>query len=216
MGGTKTLVNSVGRTTINGVLSGQPNTIRDNGGYGIRLQGGAQQTSMQSNSVFANVAGPVLADSGTNAGAATPTVTSAELLAPPRSAAQVQVKGTLAGVVSGQQYQLDVFSNLPTDGTAATGAGFGGRLFLGRVTVTAATSGTINYSITVAASGASLGDFISVMATNLRPPAATSSAFAAIARSLQLPAPATPSSPAASSTTTPSSTTARTRVTVRR
>lgn len=208
--GTKTLVTFIGASTVNGRLTGQANTIRDNGGYGIRLRSGSQQTSVQANAVFSNVFGPTLADPNTNTGSVTPSVTSAELLAPPRSAMQVQVKGTLTGVVAGQQYQLDVFSNLPTDGNAATGARFGGRTFLGRVTVTAATSGTMPYSITVSAAGSSLGDFISVSATNLRPPAATSSAFASIARTLKLPAPATPST-AGSSTSTPSRTLARVR-----
>jgi hypothetical protein len=96
----------------------------------------------------------------------------------------VSVSGTLGGATVGQQYEIDVYSSRPEDGVpgaAGTGSLYGGRTFLGRATVTSSTANTRNgvltFAIQVPAAGAVLGDYITVMSTNLRPPASTSSGF---------------------------------------
>ena len=216
--GAKTVANIIGASTVNGRIVGAGNTIRDNVGFGVLIASAAQQASMQANSIYDNTAGGISLAAGSNVGGATPSVSLVQLVAPSRSAAQLAVTGTIAGVTAGQQYQLDVFASRPEDGSRTTGTGYGGRTFLGRATVTASANGTMSYSIQVPAAGANLGDFVTVMSTNLRPPAPTSSAFSAIARTIVLQSPANTavagaSLPAATTTTSP---TARSRATVSR
>jgi parallel beta-helix repeat protein len=197
--GAMTVATTIGAGTVNGTLTGLGNTIRDNGGVAIRLANGAQQVSLQANSLYDNVGGATAFASGTNNGRATPSVATAELTYPSRGTPQLAVTGTLASAVIGQQYQIDVYSSRPEDGVPAggTGTGYGGRTFLGRVTVTATStntrSGLLSYSATVSSAGAVLGDYVSVMATNLRPPAGTSSAYSEVAREMTLKGAATAS-----------------------
>jgi parallel beta-helix repeat protein len=197
--GAKTVATTIGSGTVNGTLTGLGNTIRDSGGVAIRLANGAQQVSLQANSLYDNVGGATAFASGTNNGRATPSVATAELTYPSRGTPQLAVTGTLANAVIGQQYQIDVYSSRPEDGVpgGGTGTGYGGRTFLGRVTVTATSTNTrsslLSYSVTVSAAGAVLGDYVSVMATNLRPPAGTSSAYSEVAREITLKGVATAS-----------------------
>jgi parallel beta-helix repeat protein len=184
--GAKTVATVIGMTTGSGVMSGLGNAIRDNVGAGILLQNAVQQVSMQGNSIVDNAGGAILREAGTNLGVATPTIASVQLLTPSKSVAQLDVRGTLTGATAGQQYQLDVYSSRPEDGN---GTAYGGRTYLGRATVTATANGTMSYSIQVPAGVSRLGDFVTVMATNLRPPALSSSAFSA-GRAIVLASPA--------------------------
>lgn len=176
VGGTKTVATVIGMTSAAGVMSGRGNSIRDNAGVGIALRNAARQVGMQGNTIVDNAGGSILLDTGTNPGAATPTVTAVQLVSPSKGVKQLAVSGTLQGATAGQQYQVDVYASRPEDGN---GSSYGGRFYLGRATVTAAKNGSLAYSIQVPAGASRLGDFVTVMATNLRPPSPTSSAFSA-------------------------------------
>lgn len=191
--GLRTVFTTIGAGTSNGTLAGQGNTIRDNAGVGVRLEPGTQQVSIQANSLYDNLGGATAFAADANSGRATPSVTLAELTYPSRSAPQLVVTGVLADVRAGQQYQLDVYSSRPEDGVpqGSTGLGYGGRTFLGRVTITSRSSGTLPFTATVSAAGAVLGDYVTVVATNLRPPASTSSVYSEVAREITLKGAAT-------------------------
>ena len=189
--GARTVATSVGAGTLNGALVGLGNTIAGNGGFGVQVLAGAQQVSIQANSIYDNAFSAVDLAAGANAGRAVAAISRAQLTYPSRAAAQVSVTGTLSSAVIGQQYQVDVYASRPEDGvpgTAGSGELYGGRTFLGRVTVTASMANTrdgiLTFSAQVPAVGVVLGDYVSVMATTLRPPTGTSSAFAAEAREL--------------------------------
>jgi parallel beta-helix repeat protein len=190
--GARTVATAIGAGTVNGVLKGLGNSIHDSTGVAVLVAGGAQQVSIQANSIYDNAGGAIFLFDGTNAGRAAPTLARAEVLYPSRAAAQVSVTGTLGGAVVGQQYQIDVYSSRPEDGVpgpARTGTLYGGRTFLGRMNVTSSSvntrNGVLTFAVQVPAAGAVLGDYITVMSTNLRPPAGTSSVFSA-ARELTL------------------------------
>ena len=193
VGGAKTVATTIGAGTVNGRLVGLGNTIFGSGGHAVEVIDGAQQVSIQANSIFDNALGATSLADGTNNGRAVPAIATAQLVYPSRALAQVSLTGTLSSAVIGQQYQLDVYSSRPEDGVPGGDGGgtlYGGRTFLGRVTVTATTtnttSGVLSYAVQVPSAGAVLGDYVSVMATNLRPPAGTSSVFSEVARELKL------------------------------
>jgi parallel beta-helix repeat protein len=184
--GARTVLTTIGGGTLNNRPIGAANAIFGNEGIGVSVESGAQQVAMQSNSIYDNVAGQIDLAEGTNNGRVIASITSAVMTTPSGSVSQLSLTGSLAGVRAGQQYQLSVYSNRPEDGDAATGTGYGGRDFVGRVTLTASASGTLRYSVKLPAGGVDLGEFISVLATTVRPPAGTSSAFSEIAAEVAL------------------------------
>jgi parallel beta-helix repeat protein len=219
--GARTVLTTIGAGTLNNRPIGAPNAIFDNAGYGVGVESGAQQVAMQSNAIYSNNGADnslpqVYLEDGSNNGRAEPTITSAVMTTPSGSVQQLVVTGSLAGVKAGQQYQLSIYSNRPEDGDVETLAGYGGREFVGRVTLTFSRSGTRSYSVKVPAGGVDLGDYISVMATTVRPPAGASSAFSEYASEVVLRGTAIPSSgfaamAAASATASNSTTTTSTR-----
>lgn len=77
-----------------------------------------------------------------------------------------------------QQYVVDVYLNLPSDGNPSTGSGYGMRTFLGRVNVTVGPTGPGTFTLTVnlPLGQVPVGSYLTATATTVRP-AANVSAF---------------------------------------
>ena len=180
--GSKTVGTVIGTSIVNGKLNGRANSIESNFGFGVNVTSAAQQVGVQGNSIVDNTLGGISLATGTNTGRAATTLTRAILTYPSRGTPQIMVTGTLTGVTAGQQYQVDVYSSLPENGTLATLTGYQGQTYLGQGTITAQTSGTLPFTISVTSTGAQLGDVVTLNVTTLRTPAGTSSGFTTLAR----------------------------------
>lgn len=184
--GAKTVLTTIGTGTLNNRPIGAANAIFDNAGIGVSVEELAQQVAIQSNAIYSNLSAQIELADGTNNGHAVAVIRSAQMTTPSRSVRQLSLLGELNGVRAGQQYHVDVYSSRPDDGDAESGVGYGGRTFVGRVTVTASSGRPLPFSLKAPAGGVHLGDFISVVATTVRPPAGASSAFSEIAREVTL------------------------------
>ena len=78
--------------------------------------------------------------------------------------------GVISPTVLNQQFVVDVFLNDPADGNATTGAGYGMRTFVGRitVTVTAANAGRFSGVLNLPAGLSAVGQFVTATATTMR------------------------------------------------
>ena len=84
VGGAKTVATTIGAGTVNGRLVGLGNTIFGSGGHAVEVIDGAQQVSIQANSIFDNALGATSLADGTNNGRAVPAIATAQLVYPSR------------------------------------------------------------------------------------------------------------------------------------
>jgi hypothetical protein len=141
-------------TAPNGVsnLTITANTIADNGGAGITVNGGASTgNAILTNSIHSNTGGGIELTNGGNNEQPAPDQVAAQL-----GAARVVINATMP-TVSGYSgsYTVEVFRSLPGDAAAVQG-----RQFLGTITASAGSfTGQVN------APGAQPGDWITLTAT---------------------------------------------------
>lgn len=137
-----------------GSLGGAPDLIAYNGGFGVEVTAGTNN-SIESNSIHSNAAGGILTAPGTNDDLAAPTITGAS-----SDGGSTAIQGTVAGVPS-TTYRVEFFSNPVCD---ASGAGQG-RIPLGSVSV-ATDSGGSGAFAAVESVGTTPGQVITATATN--------------------------------------------------
>jgi hypothetical protein len=165
----------IGQDLTSKLPGGRGNVISDNGSAGVRISA-AQQVSVQGNSISDNAVAGIQLANGANTSAATAlTLATAIRQQPSGGSPQVVVTGSLRGLAL-QQYSVDLFANDREDGNPATGLGYQGRRYLGRLNVTADNTGVARFTLTVSAD-VMLGEFITATATSLRTGVGSSTAF---------------------------------------
>lgn len=163
--GSRTTETVIGTRVANGRLVGVPNQIFENLGFGVSVVGGAQNTQIQSNSIYDNTLGSINRAAGTNANVAAPVISSAVVRNGAATGAQVVVTGTVAGTLR-QQVAIDVYST--PSGAVDPALPASGRVYLGRFTVTITNvAGTAFTATLPILSLAAAGDLITATVTTL-------------------------------------------------
>jgi hypothetical protein len=104
----------IGTSAVPGrVVGGQVNTIANNGGAGVTIDG-AQGVTVEGNSVFGNVGLPIEIKNNGNLGAISPTLTSAVFTQNSKSAGQIVVQGTLTAPPTAGVGQVTVLNGVAT------------------------------------------------------------------------------------------------------
>ncbi len=104
----------IGTSAVPGrVVGGQVNTIANNGGAGVTIDG-AQGVTVEGNSVFGNVGLPIEIKNNGNLGAISPTLTSAVFTQNSKSTGQIAVQGTLAAPPTAGVGQVTVLNGVAT------------------------------------------------------------------------------------------------------
>jgi hypothetical protein len=104
----------IGTSAVPGrVVGGQVNTIANNGGAGVTIDG-AQGVTVEGNSVFGNVGLPIDIKNNGNLGAISPTLTSAVFTQNSKSTGQIAVQGTLAAPPTAGVGQVTVLNGVAT------------------------------------------------------------------------------------------------------
>jgi len=160
---------SVGEHMTNGQVSGRPNIIHGNGGYGVRVNG-AKQVSVQGNSIAENTSGGLELENNAN-------WFSGYALTLVDSHVESARDGTtrVTGYVYGEpldRYVIDIYSNPyydfdRIDPTTGQPAGYQMRTFVGRAMVVAGEDGWASFAIDISEE-VEVGDVVSITATSLR------------------------------------------------
>jgi|GEM_PF-4178654 len=175
--GSGVLNTTIGTAIVNGKAVGAPNTISGNDGYGVSVESSASRVQIQGNAIDNNGLGGIYTASGTNAGVAAPTITSAVLVQPLMGSTQLLVRGTATGLAR-QNMAIDIYATPPDPNSSLP---VGGRIYLGRITVTIGAGGTASFSGTVLLGSAKLDDLITATTTLITPPVGSTSQFSAAA-----------------------------------
>jgi hypothetical protein len=162
--GSRTTETVIGTRVANGRLVGVPNQIFENLGFGVSVVGGAQNTQIQSNSIYDNTLGSINRAAGTNANVAAPVISSAVVRNGAATGAQVVVTGTVAGTLR-QQVAIDVYST--PSGAVDPALPASGRVYLGRFTVTITNVAGTAFTATLPILSLAAGDLITATATTL-------------------------------------------------
>ena len=175
--GSGVLNTTIGTAIVNGRAVGAPNIISGNDGYGVSVESGASRVQIQGNAIDNNGLGGIYRASGTNADVAAPTITSAVLVQPLMGSMQLLVRGTATGLAR-QNMAIDIYATPPDPNSTLP---VGGRIYLGRITVTIGAGGWGSFSGTVLLGSAKLDDLITATTTLITPPVGSTSQFSASA-----------------------------------
>jgi hypothetical protein len=162
--GARTTETVIGTRVANGRLVGVPNQIFENLGFGVSVVNGAQATQIQSNSIYNNVLGAINRVAGTNANTGAPVIRSAVVRNGAATSPQVVITGTVAGTLR-QQLAIDIYST--PSGFVDPALPVGGRVYLGRFTVTITNATATAFTATLPIQSLAAGDRITATATTL-------------------------------------------------
>jgi hypothetical protein len=162
--GSRTSDNVIGTRIVEGRVVGVGNEISGNLGYGVSVVSGARNAQIQSNSIYDNTLGAINRAAGSNFNVAAPRISSAVVKYGAATGPQVVVAGTVAGSVR-QQLAIDVYATPAA--TIDSSVPVGGRVHLGRFTVTITSETGTSFTGTLPILTLTAGDLITATATTL-------------------------------------------------
>ncbi len=158
---------TIGHTVTATTVTGVPNQIRGNRGHGVAINAGAQQVSLQGNSIAEN-GGDAIRHLGLANRSTTPVSLSLAELRGSGATQSVTITGSLnLPAFKQQQYTIDFYANAPEDGDYKSLTGYEARRHIGRATVVADATGKASFSVRITAPLA-VGEVITAMASSLR------------------------------------------------
>lgn len=162
--GSRTTETAIGTRVANGRLVGVRNQIFENLGFGVSVVNGAQNTQIQSNSIYDNRLGAINRAGGTNANIAAPMNLTATVRQNAGTAPQIVITGIVAGTPR-QQLAIDIYAT--ATGEVDPTLPVGGRMHVGRFTVTITNVSGTTFTATLPMLTLVAGDQITATATTL-------------------------------------------------